>query len=267
MRELAVRVPAGAVEEALDALLPIAPHGVIEVPRGDEVELRIRGDADRAAVLAAWDAPIREREVPDDWRERRLSDYEPIVIADRLVVRPAWAPPPADGLLDVVLADDSAFGVGTHPTTRMCLEALCALEPSGAALDLGCGSGVLAVAAALLGWQPVTAVDRSPEAIAATRANASRSGAIVDAREGDVAELANTPAHVVLANVPLPAHEAIVQALTTPPPVLIASGVQAADAAACAQAYAGRGASASRPVVRTGWVALTLRPRPSPAPR
>ena len=155
--------------------------------------------------------------MPDDPHERRLFDYEPIVVADRLVVRPDVGARPPAGLLDVVLADDSAFGVGTHPTTRMCLEALCALQPSGAALDLGCGAGVLAIAAALLGWEPVVAVDRSPEAIAATRANAERSGVRVDAREGDVAALATTPAAVVLANVPLAAHHAIAAALDAPP--------------------------------------------------
>jgi ribosomal protein L11 methyltransferase len=258
MRELAVRVPAAAVEEALDALLPIAPHGVIEVARGDEVELRVRGEAHRDSVLAAWDGPVREREVPDDWQERRLADYEPIVIADRLVVRPGWAPPPAAGLLDVVLADDAAFGAGTHPTTRMCLELLCRLEPTGAALDLGCGSGVLAIAAALLGWDPVVGVDRSPEAVAATRTNARRSGVRVDIREGDVAQLAATPADVALANVPLPAHHAIAQALAAPG-VLIASGVQEPDAAALARAY---GYDEAARAMSNGWVALTLRPRP-----
>jgi ribosomal protein L11 methyltransferase len=257
MRELAVRVPAAAVEEALDVLLPLAPHGVIEVPRGDDVELRVRGDADREAALAAWDGPVREREVPDDWQERRLADYEPIVIADRLVVRPGWAPPAAAGLLDVVLADDAAFGAGTHPTTRMCLEMLCAIEPAGAALDLGCGSGVLAIAAALLGWDPVVAVDRSPEAVAATRTNARSSSVLVDVREGDVAELANTPAHVILANVPLPVHATIAAALGAPPPVLIASGIQVPDADGCAREY-GLGESAR--AIGSGWAALTLRP-------
>ena len=262
MRELALHVPAEAVEEVLDELLEIAPHGVIEVARGDEVELRVRGGAPREAVLAAgrrWDAPVREREVPDDPRERRLADYEPIVVAGRLAVRPAWAPPAAPGLLEVVLADDAAFGAGTHPTTRLCLEALCALDPAGALLDLGCGSGVLSVAAALLGWERVVAVDRSPEAVGATRTNAQRSGAIVDARVGDVAALANTPADVVLANVPLPAHHAIAAALEAAPPLLIASGVQAADADGCAQAYAAAGLEDGGRHVAGGWALLTLR--------
>jgi len=132
-----------------------------------------------------------------------------------------------------------------------------ALEPSGAALDLGCGSGVLAIAAALLGWRPVVAVDRSPEAIAATRANASRSGAEVNVREGDVAAFAHVPAALVLANVPLPVHRAIADAFGAPP-LLIASGIQAPDADACRQVYGAAGPAA----VSGGWAALTLRPRP-----
>src|SRR4051794_41251071 len=101
MRELALQVPAGAVEEVLDELLLVSPHGVIEVPRGDEVELRVRGEAPRADVLAVgrtWDVAVRERDVPDDPHARRLADYEPLVVAQRLVVRPVWAPPAPPGV-------------------------------------------------------------------------------------------------------------------------------------------------------------------------
>jgi len=244
VRELTLTVPATAVEEVLDALMALAPHGVYEVPRGDDVELRVRGAADElpspSAVAAAggrWRASLREREVADDWRTRRLADHESVLIAGRIVVRPDWAPA-IPGLLDVVLADDGAFGAGGHPTTHACLEALCALAPAGAALDLGCGSGVLAIAAALLGWGPVVAVDREPAAVAATRTNARRSGAAVDVREQDVAAAARLPAALVIANVPLPAHREIARALPAPPQRLIASGVLAGDADELFELYA-----------------------------
>jgi ribosomal protein L11 methyltransferase len=265
MRELALRVPADATEEVLDILLPLAPHGVAEIPRGDAVELRVRGaEAEvpsRDAVLAAgrrFGASLSEREVPDDWHERRLADYEPVVIADRLVVRPGWAPAPAPPLLDVVLADDSSFGAGTHPTTRMCLEALCEVDPAGAALDLGCGSGVLAIAAALLGWDPVVAVDSQPEAAAAALANARRSGVELDVRQSDVADAAGVAAALVMGNVPMAAHRAIATALGPPPPLLFASGVKAEQADDCAGLYAPAGLAEARRVAGSGWAMLTL---------
>ena len=94
MRELALRVPAQDVEDALDVLLPLAPHGVHEVARGEEVELRLRGSADElpgvatlTAALARWGPSLLQREVPDDWRARRAADHEPLVIGGRLAVR------------------------------------------------------------------------------------------------------------------------------------------------------------------------------------
>src|SRR4051812_20025635 len=99
MIEIALRVPHDVVEEVLDRLLLIAPHGAYEVPVGDEVELRVRGSRaelpTRDAVVAAacgHEHAISERELPDDWASRRLIDYQPHVVAGRLVVRPGWAP-------------------------------------------------------------------------------------------------------------------------------------------------------------------------------
>jgi ribosomal protein L11 methyltransferase len=158
-----------------------------------------------------------------------------------------------------VLADDAAFGVGTHPTTRMCLEALCAAEPDGTLLDLGCGSGVLSIAAALLGWRAVVAVDRSPEALAATAINARRSRANVETREADVATAARTPAALVVANVPPAAHAAIAEQLASSPRVLIASGIQAQDADDCARVYAAAGLEEAGRRDAGGWALLTLR--------
>ena len=266
MRELAIRVPAYAVEDVLDGLLLMAPHGVHEVPRGAEVELRVRGGPDElppaAAVVAAageWGRSLRERHVPDDWRERRAADHEPLVIAGRLAVRPAWAPEPDDGLLDVALEDQEAFGVGTHPTTRACLQALCALEPAGAFADLGCGSGVLAIAAARLGWSPVAAIDHEPHAVAATRANAARNGVAVDVRQGDLAATPAPRAAAIAANVPLDLHAAIATTMADVPRTLIASGVLAEHADAAARAYAAAGLHEVQRTVESGWAVLVLR--------
>ena len=83
-----------------------------------------------------------------------------------------------------------AFGTGAHPTTRMCLELLLDMEPGGPFADLGCGAGVLAIAAARLGWAPVIAVDHEPQSVDATRRNAERNGAAVDALELDLLAVA-----------------------------------------------------------------------------
>ena len=176
-------MPAAALEDVLDRLLPIVPDGVRERPTGvHNLELRMRGDTvPPLAVLTSALGPlpheIHEHEVSDDWRERRLAEYSSDVIGGRIVVRPPWAPPPDPGLIDVVLAESSAFGSGMHPTTRACLELLLELEPGGSFADLGCGSGVLAIVAARLGWGPLVAVDVQPLSVQTARENAERNGA------------------------------------------------------------------------------------------
>ena len=102
-------------------------------------------------------------------------------------VRAPWHEPPATGI-DIVIDPGQAFGTGAHPTTRLCLELLQELPPGGPLADLGCGSGVLAIAAAKLGFAPITAVDNEAAAVEATLANATcqrcdaRSGRALDLR-------------------------------------------------------------------------------------
>jgi ribosomal protein L11 methyltransferase len=98
----------------------------------------------------------------------------------RLWVGPPWEQP-SDDALAVVIDPGRAFGTGSHPTTQLCLAALQDLRPQPL-LDVGCGSGVLSIAAALLGFAPVTAVDIEAPSIDATRANAEANGVVVDAR-------------------------------------------------------------------------------------
>ena len=84
------------------------------------------------------------------------------------------------GAIDLVVDPGQAFGTGSHPTTRLSLELLLELEPRGSLADLGCGSGVLAIAAAKLGFGPVTAIDHEPAALEATRDNAAANGVVLD---------------------------------------------------------------------------------------
>ncbi len=139
MRELALRVPAAAVEAVLDDLLAIAPHGVHEVARGATSSCACAATTSscrrrrrRRGRRRAWGGSLRQRDVPDDWPARRAS---PTTSRSSSTggwpCAPLWAPAPADGLIDVVLEHRRVFGSGGHPTTRACLEALCALEPVG----------------------------------------------------------------------------------------------------------------------------------------
>ena len=150
-------VRADAVEAVLDALVPLLPRGVHERDLGDgRAELAFHEHRDalppRATLEAAAGAALlgwAEEEVPDDPRERRRRYGRGWTVAGRLRVRgPDDAP--GDGALPelVIEAGGGAFGTGAHPTTRMCLELLLDLEPAGGFADLGCGAGVLAIAAA-----------------------------------------------------------------------------------------------------------------------
>jgi ribosomal protein L11 methyltransferase len=124
-----------------------------------------------------------------------------------------------------------AFGTGAHATTRACVELLADVE-RGSCLDAGCGSGVLAVAAVRLGFEPVVAVDLDPEAVAVARATARRNGARVEVRLADVLEDELPHADVVVANIEL----AVVEALLAraPAATAVTSGYLASEAPAVA---------------------------------
>jgi ribosomal protein L11 methyltransferase len=133
-------------------------------------------------------------------------------------------------VLPVVIDPGRAFGTGSHPTTRLCLEALQSVEPQ-ALLDVGCGSGVLSIAAALLGFEPVTAVDIEPPSIAATSENAAVNGVTVAARLVDDDErLPSAP--LAVANISLRAVQALPSRIDTD--TLVTSGYFAAERPALA---------------------------------
>jgi ribosomal protein L11 methyltransferase len=266
MREVIVRFPAQALDDVLDRLLPIVPDGVRETPapRG-QVELHMVGphlpplrniaQAVRPGV-GGMGFQISERAVPDDWRERRLADYQARPIADRLIVRPAWAPAPPDGMIDIVLDEGGAFGAGTHPTTRTCLGLMLAMTPEGSFADLGCGSGVLAILAGLLGFSPLTAFDIQPGSVEATRVNAVRAGVEIEAAVADLSVEPAPPAVSFVANVPPAVHAGIAASWREAPEprVGLLSGFAAEDADGVVQAYAACGFAERRRHIAQGWV-------------
>lgn len=114
----------------------------------------------------------------EDWAEAWKAHYQPLRIGKRLLLRPQWiAVDPAPEDIEIALDPGMAFGTGTHPTTQLCLEALeTMMRPALDVLDLGCGSGILAIAAAKLGARHVLALDIDAIALRATRENAALNG-------------------------------------------------------------------------------------------
>ena len=160
-------------------MIELYPEGFEEVERRSGVELAAYTDAAGEErmwhVFGMGDAS----DVEDGWEDRWRRFHRPVRVG-RLWIGPPWESPPDDALA-VVIDPGRAFGTGAHPTTQLCLELLQELEP-GSLLDVGCGSGVLSVGAALLGHAPVHAVDIEGPSIVATLENAARNGVELDAQ-------------------------------------------------------------------------------------
>ena len=217
MIRLAIRVAGPDAELVLAELLELAPSGVEEKELADgRIEYAVYGAAgelpalpDLEAAAAGSLVEIVTSEVADDWDQQWKAFHKPVKIENGvrvLRVRPPWeAPDRADGLIDLVVDPGQAFGTGAHATTRLCLELLLSLEPSGDCVDLGCGSGVLAIAAAKLGWDPVIGVDHEAESVEATIANADANSVTVAAERFDLRRGGPIPtAELVVANLLLP---------------------------------------------------------------
>jgi ribosomal protein L11 methyltransferase len=190
------------LEEAMARLLELHPEGFEE----GEGELAVYTDATGEERLRAAFADVSTRPVEPGWEERWREFHRPVWIGP-LWVGPPWEKPPAD-VVAVVVDPGRAFGTGSHPTTRLCLELLLEFEP-GSLLDVGCGSGVLSVAAAKLGFGPIIAIDRDSAAVEAARRNAAANDVTIEVRRGDVLEAELPPSDLVLANIDLASVEAL----------------------------------------------------------
>jgi ribosomal protein L11 methyltransferase len=204
---LGVRVRREDAEIVLAELLALAPSGVEEVDVSDGVvEYAVYGAPgelpalpDLTAACGGALVDVRTSEIAEDWDVRWRSFHRPLVIEDRLSVRPPWEPPVGVGV-ELVIDPGQAFGTGAHATTRLCLEFLLDLTPVGGFLDLGCGSGVLAIAAARLGWGPVVAVDNDVAAVRAAAENATLNEVDIAVRRHDLRADPPVSAPTVAAN-------------------------------------------------------------------
>jgi len=271
---LALRVRRADAETVLAELLELAPAGVEEVQVDAEtVEYAVYGAAgelphlpDVRASAGQALVEVYTTEIEDDWSERWRRFHRPVVVRappDRLQpegaderrelpdlrVRPPWEPPTSGASTwDIVIDPGQAFGTGAHATTRLCLELMLELTARGLAsgplLDVGCGSGVLAIAAARLGFGPVLAVDNDPDSVAATEENAAANGATLTVRRLDLRRedlpLGDPAATTVTANLLRPLLLDLSRSIVRAPAQLLAGGllcdeVDEVSAAFCAR--------------------------------
>lgn len=187
-----VAIPSGVDAGVVaDALWSHGPASVLE--DGDELVAGFASEAAASRVAAAVPWPATVEVVEDDsWQDAWKAHAEPVRVGDLLVV-PSW--------LEVLRIDPgTAFGSGSHASTKLCLAALLELAPRRTLLDVGCGSGILSIAAMRLGAVRAVAIDVAAEAIEVTRANAAANGVDVDARHVLIDEV-DGAFDVVVANI------------------------------------------------------------------
>jgi ribosomal protein L11 methyltransferase len=277
---LALRVERAHAEVALAELLELAPGGVEEVDLGEAgVEYAVYGPPGELPALPDLEAAVggalvevTTSELPDDWSERWKAFHRPLVLdgpaGPRLAVRPPWEAP-IGAAVELVIDPAQAFGTGAHATTRLCLELLLELADAdagtaGPLLDLGCGSGVLAIAAAKLGFAPVTAVDFDPLSVEATKANAAVNGVELQVARCDLRCDPVPAAPSVLANLLRPLLLDYARVLADRhneherPGALIASGLLTREADEIAAAFVPLGLREHDRRERGEWAALLL---------
>ena len=214
------RVPAAQAETAGSRLLDLAPSGFEECAAGDMTELAVYTDeAGAERIRAAFAEHVSSETVLPGWEDRWRAFHRP-VRAGGLWIGPPWETAPS-GKRAVVVDPGRAFGTGAHPTTRACIEVLAQLD-RGSVLDAGTGSGVIAVAAATLGFEPVFALDVDPDAVEAANLTARRNSARIDIGHADVLVDEFPEADILVANIELRVVEALLA--RRPAPMAITSG-------------------------------------------
>jgi ribosomal protein L11 methyltransferase len=200
---VSIRVPLERAEEARAEWIERFPDGFEEVEHAGELELAAYVDAN---VLPG----ARVEEVEPGW-EDRWRDFHHGVRVGPFWIGPPWEQPPEDARA-IVIDPGRAFGTGAHPTTRLCVEFAAGLE-AGSLLDVGCGSGVVAIAAVLAGVPRVLGLDVDPAAVEATERNAAANGVQMTARVLDALVDELPPADAVVANVSLEVVDALLPRL------------------------------------------------------
>jgi ribosomal protein L11 methyltransferase len=270
MIRLAVRCRPEQSEVVLAELLQLAPGGIEEESGPGWVEYAIYGAAGELPDLGAVEAAagkglvdVRSERVPDDWADRWRDFHEPTSVAGgRVVIRPSWRSSAPGDAVDVQIDPGQAFGTGAHPTTRMCVELLVGLADEGLAagplLDLGTGSGVLAIVAAKLGFEPVGGVDLELPALAAARENAAANGVAIELSRLNLREEDPPPAPTVVANLTAPILRGLAARLPAACERLVCSGLLGREADDVEAAFGAAGLNRRKRRDSGDWAALLL---------
>lgn len=193
-----------------------------------------------------------------DWVREWMDNFHPICFGEKLWICPSWREPPQDDAINIMLDPGLAFGTGTHPTTALCLNWLDQADVKGKyVIDYGCGSGILAIAAALLGAKKVIGVDTDPQALEATQANAERNGVQIDTYLPD--DCPDITCDLLLANIlagPLQSLAERFARLTKPHAAIVLSGILDVQADAVSESYQ-PWFSMQAPVQKEEWIRLT----------
>ncbi len=287
MIRLAIRVPEERAEVVLAELLELAPAGVEESRGPGVVEYAVYGAPGELPGLPDLDAmagggvvQVSSSEIADDWQERWKQFHRPVLIDSpacgipSLRVRPPWEPAALDAgdVQEIVIDPGQAFGTGGHASTRLCLSLLLELAASesarGPVLDVGTGSGVLAIAASSLGFDPVLGLDHELESVDAARENALVNGREIEVRRFDLrtdalpwlgSSDAPGSAPVLLANLLRPLLADLARTLPARPAHLVAGGLLTPEVDEIAGAFAGRCGLRERMRLQSGeWSAVWM---------
>jgi ribosomal protein L11 methyltransferase len=225
-------------------MLELFPQGFEEVDLADGIEFVAYTDASGEERLWHVFGGVRGQDVAADWRDRWKAFHQPVRVGP-LWIGPPWHDPPADATA-IVIDPGRAFGTGAHPTTQLCVELMLKLEPASV-VDFGCGSGVLSIVAAKLGFAPVIALDADENAVAATIANAAANGVEIDARQANVLDGEAPATQIAVANITRTSVEALAPRLRSKS--LVTSGYLPTDDATLL------GFRHLRRITRSGWAA------------
>ena len=231
----------------VDALLPLEASAAA-----------VMASATQLAGLAGIPQWTEDTVADQDWVRATQSQFDPIPIASGLWIVPTWHQPPDPAAINLRLDPGQAFGTGSHPTTRLCLQWLAEHRPAGALLDYGCGSGILAIAARMMGAARVVGVDLDPAAVQTAQDNAAANGVQAQFGLPDLAA-AQGQFDVVMANIltrPLIMLAPLLLSRLRPGGHLVLSGILDRQSSEVIQAYAA-GAVMTHYGAPGEWVCLT----------